>query len=742
MKTEKTWFWNKLAEIFENFLILCMLYAAVELLRLFTGWGLHIQILLIFALLCGVIYMATSNREIRYLAILFLAAVCILALWVFRSQGFSVEICVGFGGFFFCLALHRKPLLRGCCVLVLLFGLFAGYIRGFSLSRWLIAAVLLLVLREMVSVRREEFGISLMPLLLLMMAGVLYLPAKDQPMDWSLFVRPISYVTHSLGDVFGGWSYGWFGDSSDRWQAGYSDLVDAGVSLGGSNKEELYLSLKTSSTGIYLEGQTYGRLAGTYWEKGQEKEESYGLWYLTYLNALYQHDISPEMAACFSRVRNTDIIFGYLRTSDLIRPEHLLKISAEEELTAPGALSFEKEKERGYRYRVTYMDFDYANPYLEELLRNCGREELPLASYEELNVYSGKLYAVTLEEVVSKAEYQAYEKTLADAGKKDYLEVSGVTDRVEALAEQITADCETDFDKCKAIETFLRQYTYNTRVAMKDADSFIDTFLFETQEGYCVHYASAMVMLLRLNGIPARFADGYYCNYNEQNEEKNYVVTGSCAHAWPEAYISGYGWIRLEPTVVYYNAGGRSWGRLLEEDQQETVQETPEEETEETIMELPEKIAQEEETSLAWKLMALLLPVLVCLYLAAFFGILRRRKYRRFEKASALLKLHLLLQDSCWLIRSLDENGDRQWEEASLLTYGERLPCEELKPLMNQVVMAYYGAYYGNQELKEDVVLKAAKLHEKLCGIYKQEVSGYRQWMRRLALYVRLSVVD
>jgi hypothetical protein len=69
-----------------------------------------------------------------------------------------------------------------------------------------------------------------------------------------------------------------------------------------------------------------------------------------------------------------------------------------------------------------------------------------------------------------------------------------------------------------------------------------------------------MVMLLRLNGIPARFSAGYRYVF-PFDRQASYKVSASNAHAWPEAYIDGFGWVGFEPTSAYSTAEDRSWRR-------------------------------------------------------------------------------------------------------------------------------------------------------------------------------------
>jgi len=77
----------------------------------------------------------------------------------------------------------------------------------------------------------------------------------------------------------------------------------------------------------------------------------------------------------------------------------------------------------------------------------------------------------------------------------------------------------------------------------------IETFLFEARAGFCGHYASAFVYLLRVAGIPARIVSGY--QGGEYNQTGDFIeVRQANAHAWAEVWLSGKGWVRYDPTTA------------------------------------------------------------------------------------------------------------------------------------------------------------------------------------------------
>ncbi len=120
--------------------------------------------------------------------------------------------------------------------------------------------------------------------------------------------------------------------------------------------------------------------------------------------------------------------------------------------------------------------------------------------------------------------------------------------RVRALAQQITEKSSNPYDRAAAIEKYLREnIKYNELIsAPPPGRDGVDYTLFDRPEGYCNYYASAMVVLARALGIPARIATGYA--FGEYKDGAFHVVETN-AHSWPELYFPTYGWIEFEPTA-------------------------------------------------------------------------------------------------------------------------------------------------------------------------------------------------
>jgi transglutaminase-like putative cysteine protease len=124
--------------------------------------------------------------------------------------------------------------------------------------------------------------------------------------------------------------------------------------------------------------------------------------------------------------------------------------------------------------------------------------------------------------------------------------------RVRSLAIELTATESTPYDQAHAIEQYLRTFPYTLQLPKPSSGvDLVDYFLFDLKKGYCDYDASAMVVLSRAAGLPARLVIGYATGTYDEAHQR-FVVTEADAHSWPEIYFPGYGWVRFEPT------GGRS----------------------------------------------------------------------------------------------------------------------------------------------------------------------------------------
>ncbi|HXT68025.1 MAG TPA: DUF3488 and transglutaminase-like domain-containing protein [Nitrospiraceae bacterium] len=141
-------------------------------------------------------------------------------------------------------------------------------------------------------------------------------------------------------------------------------------------------------------------------------------------------------------------------------------------------------------------------------------------------------------------------QTLAypDSIRSHYLQVPMESQKVADLAHRVTQQAMTPFEQTLAIQQhLLENYRYSLENDTATLNHPLDEFLFIRKTGYCEHYATAMVVMLRTVGIPARLVTGFLAT--EWNEYGGYfTVRQRDAHAWVEVYFPYSGWITMDPT--------------------------------------------------------------------------------------------------------------------------------------------------------------------------------------------------
>ncbi|HEY3346464.1 MAG TPA: DUF3488 and transglutaminase-like domain-containing protein [Nitrospirota bacterium] len=136
-----------------------------------------------------------------------------------------------------------------------------------------------------------------------------------------------------------------------------------------------------------------------------------------------------------------------------------------------------------------------------------------------------------------------------------YMQLPDGSDRLKALAAEITAGSASAYEKAARIQEYLaRNCKYTLSPSRDQSLSPIDDFLFKSKEGYCEHFATATALMLRASGVPARlvsgFAGGEWNNYG-----KFLLIRQKDAHTWVEAFLPRYGWVEFDPTPASAPSG-------------------------------------------------------------------------------------------------------------------------------------------------------------------------------------------
>ncbi len=141
--------------------------------------------------------------------------------------------------------------------------------------------------------------------------------------------------------------------------------------------------------------------------------------------------------------------------------------------------------------------------------------------------------------------------TYPDWITQSYLQVSRrLPPRVGEKAKEISAGTTNPYDAATAIESYIRTFPIDYSVgATPDGDDGVDYFLFDARRGYFDYHASAMTMMLRTLGVPARLASGYVIDPTRRaGQSDTFKLTQQQAFAWPEVYFPSIGWVEFNPT--------------------------------------------------------------------------------------------------------------------------------------------------------------------------------------------------
>jgi hypothetical protein len=151
---------------------------------------------------------------------------------------------------------------------------------------------------------------------------------------------------------------------------------------------------------------------------------------------------------------------------------------------------------------------------------------------------------------------------LPPPGMDGYLKLPLIDIRVSKLAEDITAQAPSNYDKAVALERYLAtHFGYTLELPRTQPSDPLAHFLFERKKGHCEYFASSMAVMLRSLHIPSRIVTGFRGGeFNDLTGQ--YVVRASDAHSWVEAYFPGSGWIAFDPTPAGGLPTHTGWSRM------------------------------------------------------------------------------------------------------------------------------------------------------------------------------------
>ncbi len=527
---------------------------------------------------------------------------------------------------------------------------------------------------------------------------LIVIPIKQEPLDWTRLEEYFGNAADATGYYFSSVF------SGSEYTTGYGSLNVTGGTISRSDKLQLVLESVEKPYFVYTDSETGKKMKmrRTLYLAGGRGVDGKAL--VEWLQFLKDNGVDKEEANVFSQISKLELEYVYLSTADEIAPAGALVIKNDEGYVTEG--KGDSKHKKGYKLKVKYLDIDYGSPYLQALYEHpvgalIDRDRM---TYAEASDYFKELYNQDLFDVMNEKEYTGYCDNINI--NELYSETRGASERMRELAEKITAGVDNDYDKAKLIEKYLRKYEYSIYAAgghnpdsdMSTAEGMADIadrFLFETEQGYCVHYTSSMVMLLRLVGIPARVANGYRYSF-PFDVQGNYVVEANCAHVWPEAFIENVGWVPFEPTSAYTTAAEYTWHRKGEKELEAEI--LKQELENQDVPEIPDAEETQIETTYrtaSYQLLKIIGVVVLSIALLIILIMLFAEMYRRiqYKLASPEEKIRI---DVGLIKEQLYKRAEGKISDRGLISdYLELLP-EEKREDLQKVFNVFYRVEYGD----------------------------------------------
>lgn len=587
---------------------------------------------------------------------------------------------------------------------------------------------------------REAHTFWILPFLVLYLGLTAVMPMPEEPYDWMWAKN----ICNRIGDTFVTLTRNLKWGSREGFGVAFSGFSQEGT-LGGDLRQdaEEAMSIRVQPDPgrggpehLYLTGSVADTFDGRSWSR--QRQGLPGEAFLDTARTLYAVRCrSREYQKDYLKEVSLDIRYEDFNTGYLFAPLKAWRLEDQDGrtpdyVTQGEELHWKKQKGYGTEYRVQFFMMNLGRQEVDAFLeqteaqteedRDIGKEVL-----QECIRRNGREFTVE--------EMEAYRESVY----RDYLGGAELSPEVAGCLEEMTEGAGTRIEKLRAIERGLAALSYTLTPGdlpdwVTDGGKFLDFFLLESRQGYCTYFATAFVLLARAEGIPARYVQGYCVPVQEGRTS----VYSGMAHAWPEAYLEGVGWIPFEPTPGY---GERRYAPWEMEQPRDGACGTPAEpgrengigegiglagaagsETGAAAEEAPEEPGPEENAAgrsggFPWKLpvLAALIVLSICGAFWILDGILYRHRYRKMGSEEKLrMQVFRNLEILRWF--GLERKPWETLEEVAEKA-GQLPGLESAAPLM--FLPGYESAIYGGKQVSEEAIRDAAGEGEMLLKLLK-----------------------
>lgn len=548
---------------------------------------------------------------------------------------------------------------------------------------------------------RKTHTVTIAPFFLVIFVIAAFIKVPSKPYDWKWFVdkgkavkQGYIVVTQRVfkGDKEGFISvYGVFSDDGEL----HPDI---------SQSKNRVMALKPENyapSKLYIKGIVSDDFDGRSWTRKNNTDDTWER--IDVAESLYSAEMfDSEHSRDYVRIDGATVRFTYFNTRIAFHPGKTLVVeSGDPKMTyesREGSMFFDETEGYGSQYTVRYAIMNSESPFFNDFV-NAEHPE----SKESFNKFTKTSFYTPIQDV-DYDDLLSYRQYINDV----YLPQTTISDKAENLLSEITKDCVTDYDKCKAIEGYLQGYEYTWHPGeypkyASTPEGFLDYFLFENKQGYCAYYATAFVLMARSAGIPARYVEGYCVPTDKRNEVE---VRGNMAHAWPEAYIEGVGWLKFEPTSGGNGAGTvlSYWATAAEKNAESEVRVHSMERQEEDSA--PDLQDDDEEESFSesgkrkksgW--IFLIIPIVMAFLSLTIFTVAERAVMRKkYAEASGKERIRIVCKKNLQLLKVM---GFSKEERETLTEYRNRL-LTDLPSEILEFITVYEKLLYSADILSDE----------------------------------------
>lgn len=565
----------------------------------------------------------------------------------------------------------------------------------------------------------REYVLWLLPFCALYMILMLFMPAPEKPYDWK-FVKE---AYENLREHFTIWIETRNRNGQEDFGTAVAGFSEDGRLMSGlfESDQEL-LTIQGSQglmTNVYLVGKVYDTFDGHQWLQTEiEDTHERRLDTLETIYAVERYD--GEIKGNYIQSTGLAIRYDYFDTSCVFAPLKLRYIKGCEYLKNGGNLFFGEQMGYGTSYQAIYYQMNLNHPKFYEMA------EVEKEDDEELWKKLVKSQIEKGEQRYTLVDLENYRNKMKEIYHSD-MELS---EEVEYYLEEITKDTETTIEKLIAIEKELSSYTYTMTPGklpeeIDSQEEFLEYFLLESKQGYCSYFATAFVLMARAEGIPARYVQGF-CVPITSN--KKMTVTSSMAHAWPEVYIEGIGWLPFEPTPGYEELRYTPWEMREKKDFTDMEMEEYEEpEASQTEM-ISEESSQEENTEVNKRAVIMILSVVMGIMTACALALYMEQWLfkQRYERMTVEERFLIEVRKNLWLLSKL---GYTRIETETLEEFHKRVLNELAEVFEASQTLGFLRGYeeylYRKKEVQNETLEKAIVEREVLLQWLRKEKQVY-----------------